>query len=200
MECVSLAITAVSALIAGTSAIAAVVSARVAYKALKAQTEPDVIVYMAPSPNQSSVAHLVVENIGSGPAIDVALDMDGRMPTSKDVADFYERGAFSNPVSFLEPGGERRYLVGFFPDVLRMMGEERYIVAASYENRDGKRRSEEFVIDAGSFGAWVNDEPRDVKALREIAKNVKEAGSSVRRSVDGLADEIENLKPEDDAK
>lgn len=120
-------------------------------KMRKAQTEPRVSVYLQPDEETQGIFHLVIENVGMGPAYDIKFDIDNDIeripgyPLSKN--GFFERG-----ISFLPP--HLRYTIFF----KTWIGEDyesvintQVNVTINYRDYSGIEYSDNYCIDISQF-------------------------------------------------
>ena len=91
--------------VAAIAAISALSSAVVAYMVYRKQTSPDVIAYLD-ADLDSLLLFFVIENVGSGVAYDVEIELSRDLPTDDDVRPYIERGAIGKGIPVLVPGGE----------------------------------------------------------------------------------------------
>jgi hypothetical protein len=104
-------------------------------------TEPDVVAYLLPDPRHLNLLHLVVANVGRGPARNVALEFEA------DAAEFAAKGLKHPvgkrlPILSLLPQDERMHqLFGSALDLLADPPLKDFAIRVHFENIDGKART-----------------------------------------------------------
>lgn len=151
----------------------------------RAGTEPEVIAYLFPDARHVNILHLVIANVGRGPARNVSIEFEA------DADDFASHGIEHRPgvkrplVSFL-PQDER--LFHFFGNALDMFKPslpKDFMVHIRYEDMKGRARS-------GHYKASVTDlegfrrigEPPEytaAEALKAIKDEIAQWGSGFKR-------------------
>ena len=196
MDGVILTATIVIALAAIVSAVSAVVSV-VLTKRLsednralrKAGTEPEVVAYTAPLGRSNAFFHLVLENVGEGPACDVEFFVHAN---PDDFAEFNLRdivpGTRRKVRSLLPQGGKVEVMMGVHHELFKNRGKDvlpPFDVEVTYTNLRGQlsgpRRHR---IDVSEFsGPHLIGAP-DVEAadsLKKIEKNLEHFASGFKR-------------------
>lgn len=144
----------------------------------KADAEPRVVAYLANHPHHWDLIRFVISNVGRGAARNVSF----RFLTRE--ADFESHGvSVSNtpdrrPLGFL-PQGET-YAV-FFGAVDRLLAKPRlrpFQVAVSYQDLDGRPRSEKFLLDVGQFEGFRS---LGAPPEREMADSLKQIAGHLRQ-------------------
>lgn len=180
----SLIATVIMALAALASAVAAAMSARTAKRALAAQTEPEVIVFMDGSPNESDAATLYVRNIGSAPAYGVSIEIDPGLPCDEDAKEGVELGFLSDGIPFLQPGGVRKVFLGLFDEQIRKMGDTVYeakVACFSAPLQEGGRMIVgRYPISGLSFVGDTYDDPKEVVYMKEMASSLEKMSKRLK--------------------
>lgn len=174
----SLIATVVMALAALASAAAAALSARTAKKALSAQTEPKVIMFMDSGPGSGTAAQLYIRNIGSAPAYDVTVSISPEFPMRNR-----DNAFLDGTIAFIQPGGERRTFVDVFYRQIEVMGDTVYEATVRYGSEpNGKGRAfvEKYPIEGKSFAWNCSDDVAVVKCLEDIQKSIDEMSKRVK--------------------
>lgn len=174
----SLIATVIMALAALASAAAAAMSARTAKRALSAQIEPKVIVFMDSSPSSGAAAQLYIRNIGSAPAYDVSVSVSPELPMRSADNTFLD-----GSIAFIQPGGERRTFLDVFYRQIERMGDTVYDATVRYRSEaDGRGRLfvEKYPLEADSFRWNCADEPALVESLKSVQKSIDKLSKSTK--------------------
>ncbi len=175
------ALTAISTLFiaAGTTVSAILTRALIRENRLlrKADSEPRVVAYLAHHPHHWDLIRFVLSNVGRGAARNVSF----RFLTNE--ADFESHGVSvrntpdRRPLGFLPQGEAYAVLFGASH---RLFGKPRlrpFHVAVSYQDLDGKPRSEKFLLDAGQFEGFRSlgtpPEQDMAESLKQIASHLR---------------------------
>lgn len=151
----------------------------------RAGTEPLVIAYLFPDARHINILHLVIANVGRGPAQNLAIEFEA------DVEDFaahkieHQVGTKRSLVSFL-PQDERLY--HFFGNALDMFTPDApkdFFVKVYYEDMKGTSHEARFRTSVGDLEGFrrIGENPDHVaaEALKAIGEEIKKWGSGSRR-------------------
>ena len=117
----------------------------IAFHAYRAQTDPNVIVYIEPDSKRPTIMLLIIENIGSGVAHEVGFSLPenfpenafGPAPTGKTEFDKMSDGPLINGISSLPPGGRRVITWGQGGGLLDYMRGHPKEVKVSFKRKGG---------------------------------------------------------------
>jgi hypothetical protein len=139
----------------------------------KAETDPDIALYIEPRKHQHGFYNVVIRNVGRGPAYRVSFLMDRSWDGLKD-SHFSDMVLFKDGVKYLAPDQEIRSFVGTFQDLDRGP----LTVGPTYYGKAGRRSlfTEEFTLDVrqfmGTVGVGRSPEREVVGALKQIAQDL----------------------------
>lgn len=165
---VSLIVSFAMAVIAICAAVFSCWQARIAKATFKKTFSPRVIAYLAPSPSDHHACHLVIKNIGMEPATEIKIEASDNFMSSKSVEGRVHE-FLDTKIPFLEPDGERRTFVGFFPELIDTQDKFKYDIVTIKTKETG---SETFPISVHSFTATVYDSTSLELLLAKIAKSL----------------------------
>jgi hypothetical protein len=151
----------------------------------RAGTEPEVIAYLFPDARHVNILHMVVANVGRGPAKNLSIEYEA------DADDFASHGIEGLPgvrrplVSFL-PQDER--LFHFFGDAMDMFNPKPpkdFMVKVHYEDMKGRSRSARYPASVADLDGFrrIGDPPEYMaaEALKGIKDELSHWGSGFRR-------------------
>lgn len=170
MEYMSLAVSIVMAIISVCAALFAFWQAQIASRMFKKTFRPFVIAYIEPSKANSKACHLVVKNIGTEPATKITMWTRGKIPmhpnAKEEVTDFLD-----NVIPFLEPGGERRTFLGFFPDLVNQQSKDKdaFVCIKARE----MKQCEDYPINVHTFTAAIYDKSNLEIAIEKLTKTIR---------------------------
>lgn len=168
MDWVQVAALAVST-IAAISAIASVV---IAYKVYRRNTNPRVVAYIDKA---DTLLLLVIANIGSSPALDVQIDIDGKVTYADPFEAEFGRSFVSRGVPVLMPGSARSTVIGpagAFPKVPKRMP----VAKVSYKNSHRSlaiRFEDEYELDWTSFALALHAQDAQADMARALTAAAK---------------------------
>lgn len=151
-------------------------------KMRKAQTEPQVAMYLQPCQASFSFFDLIVKNIGSGPAYDVKFEVieefDVKEGRKLSEVDFIKEG-----IAYMPPNYN---IVSFFFGVLGQYNEiidKRLKIKVLYKNLYKKPLSETITINMSQFKGRqrLGDD-----SINTIAKNIEDIQKEVHNLVSGF--------------
>lgn len=155
------------------------------YRTFRAGTAPLVIAYLFPDARHINILHLVIANVGRGPAQNLAIEFEA------DVDDFaahkieHQVGNRRSLVSFL-PQDERLY--HFFGNALEMFTPDApkdFFVKVYYEDMTGASHEARFRASVGDLEGFrrVGESPEHVtaEALKAIREDIKHWTSGLKR-------------------
>lgn len=180
------------------AAISALSSAVVAYMVYRKQTSPDVIAYLDADLDRL-LLFFVVENVGSGVAYDVEIELSRDLPADDDVRPYIERGAIGKGIPVLVPGGKRVLYLCQTLGAVKELGDDEIDAAVRYrKSRAALRRTmiARFPLDVHSFHG-VHVVSRKKKALDAI-NNIGRALEASSRADGRMASALEKMAGEQD--
>ncbi len=195
------AITAVTAVIvAWLTAVLAIENRRLR----RAGTEPDVVAYLLPDQRHLNLLHLVVANVGRGPARNVAIELDA------DPADFAAHGLKQatrtrRPLLSILPQDERVHQ--FFGSAFELLAEpplQDFTIRVHFEDMAGKRRTTSSHASVKDFEGFTTagtpPEYVTAEALNKIADQVSGWSSGFQRLKVEIISAKEEEKRRDEAR
>ena len=144
-------------------------------KLRKAETEPNIAIYVEPEEKSPAILDMVVRNFGSGAAYDLRFRFDP--PEYRHERIFIWDVAVFNGLEYMAPATQHRLLFGSAIELLGDNEPQPFTVTVSYRGASGIQRSEPFTISVAHLhGMQVASESteRDVdKALKQIASDLR---------------------------
>jgi hypothetical protein len=150
-----------------------------------AGTEPQVIAYLFPDERHVNILHLIVANVGRGPAKNIAIEFDA------DADDFSSHGIEHRPgirrnlVAFLP---QEQRLLHFFGNALEMFNPappKDFIVKVYYDDLKGRHHAGEYKASVADLEGFrrVGEPPEYVtaEALRGIKDHISRWSSGSNR-------------------
>lgn len=147
----------------------------------RAQTDPDVAVYLEHDENNIGVLHFVVRNIGSGPAYDLKFQLKEMQMNDWAAESIQRLSLWDKGLPYLAPGSSIRTVAGA---VFQEGAKDFTIsVSVSYESADRGKRSSMYVLDFANYtGITQLGEPPMKKLVKEI--------EAIRRTIEkGVSDD-----------
>ncbi len=180
----SLPWTVLAALGASDSALAAAVYTFLTYRLVRAQSEPNVVIYVRHDDSRPTMIEIVVENIGRGLASNLAFTASRPIPSRAfgvsvehaQPASTMTDGPLIEGIPALGPGDSRRVDWGQYGGLLKALGDETIQVTCTYQHGARKMPRVFGTLDIRSFkGTHVTQSEgvRVVKALEDIVKVLK---------------------------
>lgn len=169
------------------SIVIALIALGVSVMAYLSNVEPKIIVYLSMDEDSMEIIVINVENIGSGVAENITLDLPDNIPwrafgitgnvTKQPQA--LESGPLRKGIKMLEPGGKRRFMWGQYGGLIEALGDESPSVEIKYDypcrikpyriTRDAR-----FILEVKSFEnvpSGANDPMlKTARALEEISQ------------------------------
>lgn len=138
-----------------------------------AQTDPDVAAYLEHDEHSIGVIHLVIRNIGNGPAYDLQFDLKDVQLKDWAAESIQRLSIWTTGMPYLAPGSAIRTVAGAaFQEGAR---EFRMTIHISFSSGDQKRRTNTFVLNYDThYGVTQLGEPpiktiaKELKAIREL--------------------------------
>lgn len=184
--------TILSLVVSTVAAVATVAAAWIALRALKVQTEPDVIVYLKPHKQSSRNVNLIISNNGAAPAYAVSLRIDDLAVPHSSLVGKHLASLPQYEISMLAPGEHGEIYMGTFKELSDCWGQEDRYIRVSYLKKPGKdKHCLTFPVDTRSFMATIDistatQEDRDrKKAFRDISR--------LSRSVEGISASLRSM-------
>jgi hypothetical protein len=170
--------TAAGALGALISAAVAAAYTYFAYRLIRAQTEPNVVVYVRHDESRRSVIQIVIENIGRGLASDIRFSTSRPIPSralglsleeARSAADMTE-GPLIEGIPALGPGDSRKITWGQYGGLHKALGDE--IITVKCEYRHGQRHMPRatFQLDVRSFKATDAIESEGARIIGQLER------------------------------
>jgi len=144
----------------------------------RAQTDPDVAVYLEHDEHNIGVLHFVVKNIGSGPAYDLKFELNDMRMRDWGAESIQRLSLWEKGLPYLAPGSSIRTVAG----AAFQEGAKDFTLTTvvTYEDADGGRRTGTFVLDFANYtGITQLGEPPMKKLVKEI--------EAIRRSLEKQA-------------
>jgi hypothetical protein len=158
-----------------------------------AQTRPFVVIDLGSS--RQGFFDLVVTNVGSTMARNVAFEFNPPMVTSKRYTDIYELKAFKDGISTLPPGKEFRTLLDFGPPRYKEKLPDVYRVKVSYQGDPGDRPyAEEMDLD---FGLYWNRRSITLRDIHDVYKQLEIIANEMQHWRPGIGSGLLTVSPKD---
>lgn len=154
----------------------------------KAETEPEVIAYLAVHPLHTEFLNFVLANVGRGPARNVRFELDISDEDIENRKIHLKNSVDRQPISFL-PQGE--VFTAYFVNGELAFGEERlppFSVNIEYENLKGGKQRRTCLLDVAQFdGIWHLGSPPEKDIARSL-KKIEEHLTALKRPIEDLGD------------
>lgn len=161
------------------SAIAATASAIIAKLVYRSSVDPYVVAYLH---IEDVTLYLVVENIGSSPALDVSFKMSGNLTRGDDFASYFGKSFVYKGIPVLMPGYSLKTAVGVAMDYEDEC-EEAPSISVSFKRRaHGPWKSETaaYPLDWTPFTAIVSTESSRESMEKELTRAAKAFADNAR--------------------
>jgi hypothetical protein len=171
----------------------------ISYFLLRAQVDPEVIVYVKHDTMRPSLLSIVIENVGRGAAYDVKFALSRDIPAnawgiekpSRRATEPMTQGPLITGIPLLAPGERRVINWGQYGGLHSALGTESVKVTASYSSKrhfpwDPADHVTESTLDVESFHRTDASRPpdlRQVDALEEISKHAARVASLLQNVV-----------------
>ena len=154
----------------------------------KAETEPEVVGYLAIHPLHLTLLNFVLANVGRGPARNVKfeLDVDEKELTSRDI--LLKNSVDRKPISVI-PQGE--VITAYFGNGGHVTEEPKlppFNVNIEYEDLKGRQQCRTYLLDVGQFEGLglLGDVPE--KQMADSLKKIEEHVRALKRPIEYLGD------------
>ncbi|NJL72332.1 MAG: hypothetical protein HC888_12520, partial [Candidatus Competibacteraceae bacterium] len=144
----------------------------------RAGTDPDVIAFLLPYEGASTVIRFHLRNVGRGVARDVEYRLAGGAEVGDDNIEI-PRKSF-RPIAVLPADQEFVAFFGMGPTLLKIEPPAEFSVTVDYKNIKGRRYSNTFNLNLGSFKGikLIGKSPlrelvEEIKSLKGIVKDLK---------------------------
>ena len=123
----------------------------------KAETEPEVVVYLAPHPTIPHAIHFVLANIGRGPAKKVVFNVTAEVAdlVAHDVSATFTTNVGGKGTNVLPQGERIETLFGMGPTLLNPLPLRPFNVTLTYENLSAKTYTSSQQVDVRDLG-WIS--------------------------------------------
>ena len=161
------------------AAISSAVSAAIAYLVYRNSIDPYVVAYLH---IEDVTLYLVVENIGSYPALDVSFKMSGNLTRGDDFDSYFKRSFVYRGIPVLMPGYSLKTAVGVAMDYEDECDEAPSISISFKRRAHGPWKSETaaFPLDWTPFTAIVSTESSREAMEKEITRAAKAFADNAR--------------------
>jgi hypothetical protein len=165
-----------------TALVIALLSAVISYVLLRAQSEPEVVVYAVADLGRPSIINLIIENIGKGIARNVSFRTSRPMPQeafgfeNAAIPKQMQRGPIVHGIAFLHPGERRVITWGQYGGLTKGLEDQPLDVTATYYSSPAfklvrKKHVTSSTIDIKSFeGTDASDGNWDKKSAEQLQK------------------------------
>src|SRR5450759_4290869 len=138
--------TAIAASAASLSALLAALYTWLTFRLVRAQSEPNVVVYVRHDDSRPSVLQIVIENIGQGLATDLSFKASRPIPhkawglaeAGAKPAEQMTAGPLVDGIASLGPGDSRKIAWGKYYGLKNALGDQPLVVTCEYKH--GKRQ------------------------------------------------------------
>lgn len=175
-----------------TALVIALMSAMISYVLLRAQSEPEIVVYAVADTRRPSFINLIIENIGKGIARDVSSKTSRPLPQEAlgfedaPMPKQMQRGPIIHGIAFLHPSERRVVTWGQYGGIKKGLEGIPIDVTATYFSSPAlklirKKHVTQSTIDIESFeGTDASDDNWDKKSAEQLQK----IAESIRRVTD----------------
>jgi hypothetical protein len=162
----------------------AIASTVINYVLLRAQQDPEVVVFAFPDARRPSIINLIIENIGKGIARDISFELNRPMPweafgfAQAEMPKKMTKGPLIYGISFLSPGEKRIMTWGQYHGLTKGLEGNPVDVTARYFSDPRFRLTRQThvtvsTIDIRSFeGTDASDDNWDKKSAEQLEKLV----------------------------
>jgi len=194
--------------IAIVATIAATMAAWIAFHSYRAQTDPDVIVYLEHDDKRPSLLVLVIENIGSGVAYDIGFKIPKGFPDdpigieASGRTDFtpMSSGPLISGIKSLPPKGKRMMNWGQYGGVYDYMGDDHLPIEVRFKRKnllgiDDHTFNTTSYIDVSSFAhtdASRRSEAAHLSSIATTLKDVKKEFVKLNSKIQSIESRLEN--------
>jgi hypothetical protein len=181
--------TAIAALGASLSALFAALYTWLTFRLVRAQSQPNVVLYVRHDESRPSILQIVIENIGRSLATDLVFKASGPIPhqawglsegQAKPAQPMTE-GPLIDGIPSLGPGDSRKIAWGQYYGLKKALGDEPLIVTCEYKHGRRPMHPVTAVLEVGSFtetDAVGSEAARTIKELERIAKALEQIANS----------------------
>jgi hypothetical protein len=172
--------TAIAALAASLSALLAALYTWLTFRLVRAQSEPNVVVYVRHDDSRPSVLQIVIENIGRGLATDLSFKASRPVPEKAwgfseaqvKPAEPMTTGPLIDGIPSLGPGDSRKIAWGQYYGLKKVLGDQPLTVTCEYKHGKRAMHPVAAVLDVNSFAgtdAVGSEGERTIKELKRMA-------------------------------
>ena len=162
------------------AALASMAAVLISYVAMRADLDPDVVVYAKHDASRPSILTIVIENVGRGVAYDVQFSSSSPIParafgieSGEDrPVNYMDRGPLITGIPLLAPGDRRVITWGQYGGLSDAIGRSSIAVEASYTRSLGgrRRRRKTYSLEVASFESTDASTPPEVSQVRELER------------------------------
>ena len=173
--------TAIGATAALVSAAVAAVYTYLTFRLVRAQAEPNVVVYVRHDDSRCSIIQIVVENIGRGLASDIRFLALRPIPNrafgialeQAQGGDLMTEGPLIEGIRALGPGDSRKITWGQFGGLLKALGDEAIELECRYKHGNREIGPTKFFLDVRSFKATDAIESEAARVIHQLERIAK---------------------------
>lgn len=180
---------ATAAMAASVSALLAALYTWLTFRLLRAQGEPNVVLYVRHDESRPSVLQIVIENLGRGLATDLSFHASRPIPRKAwglSEAEIRQEEAMTtgpliDGIRTLGPGDSRKIAWGQYYGLTKALGDEPLVVTCEYKHGKRRMRPVTAVLDVRSFAetdAVGSEAERVIKELQRIAESLSRIAKS----------------------
>lgn len=183
--------TALAALAASLSAVAAAIYTWFTFRLVKGQSEPRVVVFVCGDPERQTILMIRIANIGRDVARDIAFRTSRPVPshayglTAEDAAPaaVLTDGPLIDGIPVLGPGDTRDITWGQYGGLMKTVGKEPIEVTYTYKHGRRTFRGDSRLEVSSFTGTDASENPpaKAVRMLEEISKSLKTMAEESRR-------------------
>jgi hypothetical protein len=181
--------TAMAASAASLSALLAALYTWLTFRLVRAQSEPNVVVYVRHDDSRPSVLQIVIENIGQGLATELSFKASRPIPqkawglagAGAKPAEQMTAGPLVDGIASLGPGDSRRIAWGQYYGLKNALGDQPLVVTCEYKHGKRQMHPVSAVLDVNSFAgtdAVGSEGERGIKELKRMADALEQIVSS----------------------
>ena len=168
--------------------------ARETRNSIESQYKPNVIAYLERSRDYQSAVYLVVENIGTAPAIEIKFNMlselkDGKYEKSC-IVECFKKGPLFNGMSFIAPGKRWDTFIEMGFNMQDDLTIGSFEVDIAFKHTNGKNSYKTYnVFNMEDFteSIWLGDrQSKQVASLEKLSKSVEELKGTLKTKLSSV--------------
>ena len=140
-------------------------------KLRKAETDPNISIYLEPEEQWISLMDLVIQNNGRGAAYDIRFKITPDFECRK--GEFLSANSFMQHMRYMAPGQRLRFFLASAVDVLPRETGKAFKITASYRSVAGQTYQEEFDLDFEHFRGMVTIGKSPIYKIADVLEKIQ---------------------------